>query len=149
MINEQWFGHRDLDGRYVYWDMLAAGLVVAEAWGENICWGTGEPEVAFSAFKPNVNPAYAWEPVLFWRGRKRGRNVPTTVDWIACPITLQKGIVGAKPEAFCHWILDLLGFEPEDEIVDLYPGTGVMGRVVAARRAQIEAVYQKAPEERT
>lgn len=49
MINELWYGHRDPSGRYVYWDMLTAGLTF-EAWGENVCWGTGEPEVAFQAF---------------------------------------------------------------------------------------------------
>lgn len=91
----------------------------------------------FCAFKPGVNPAYAWEPVLFYGGRALMRDEPTVVDWIACPITLRKGLVGAKPEAVCHWILDLLGFIASDELDDLYPGTGVMGRVVEARRAQL------------
>lgn len=40
-----------------------------------------------------------------------------------------KGLVGAKPEKVCRWILDLLNVCEGDEVVDLYPGTGIMGRV--------------------
>lgn len=47
------------------------------------------------------------------------------------PITLKKGLVGAKPEAVCRWILDLLNVQSGDEVVDLFPGTGIMGRVAA------------------
>src|SRR6185312_13080131 len=38
----------------------------------------------FAIFKPGVNPAYAWEPVI-WRGgrQKRDRTEPTVRDWIA------------------------------------------------------------------
>jgi hypothetical protein len=85
----------------------------------------------FAVFKPNVNPAYAWEPVIFAGGRRGDRTRATVRDWLAKEITLQKGLVGAKPEAFCRWVLDLLGYEVGDEISDLFPGTGIMGRVVA------------------
>ena len=57
----------------------------------------------------------------------------TPKDFIVCPITLKKGLVGAKPEPVCNWILDLLNFQPGDALDDLYPGTGIMGRVVASR----------------
>jgi hypothetical protein len=86
----------------------------------------------FASFKPNVNPAYAWEPVLWRGGRKVGRAAPTVRDWVAAPITLKKGLTGAKPEAFCSWVLALLGYDDiQDTIDDLFPGTGVMGRVAA------------------
>jgi hypothetical protein len=55
----------------------------------------------------------------------------TPKDFIVEPITLQKGLVGAKPSKVCRWILDLLNFEPGDELVDLYPGTGIMSKVAA------------------
>lgn len=85
----------------------------------------------FCSFKPNVNPAYAWEPVIFRGGRKRDRSELTVRDWISISITLQKGLVGAKPEPFCRWILDLLGFIfGEDSFVDLFPGTNSMGRAL-------------------
>jgi hypothetical protein len=86
----------------------------------------------FAVFKPNVNPAYAWEPVIFMGGRRGDRTRETVRDWFAKEITLQKGLVGAKPPAFCRWVLDLLGYEPGDTVDDLFPGTGVMGEVVNA-----------------
>lgn len=97
---------------------------------------------SFCAFKRNVRPAYAWEPVIFWGGRnpmhgyraevpELGGKQVTPKDFIVEPITLRKGLVGAKPERVCRWILDLLNFQPGDELVDLYPGTGVMGKVAS------------------
>jgi hypothetical protein len=95
---------------------------------------------SFCAFKRNVRPDYAWEPVIFWGGRnpmnghralipeKNGKQT-TPKDFHIAPITLKKGLVGAKPESVCRWILDLLNVQAGDEVVDLYPGTGIMGRV--------------------
>ncbi len=81
----------------------------------------------FASFKKGVNPAYAWEPVVFWGGRRRTDGTRRTVrDWTAVNITMQKGLVGAKPPEFCRWVLDLLGYENGDELVDLFPGTGIM-----------------------
>lgn len=86
----------------------------------------------FAVFKPNVNPAYAWEPVI-WRGGRRGdRTRPTVRDWVSANITLKKGLCGAKPPAFNAWVLDLLGYEDGDELVDLYPGTESMNIARAA-----------------
>jgi hypothetical protein len=48
----------------------------------------------FAVFKPNVNPAYAWEPVIFRGGRKRDRTQPTARDWHSENITLKKGLPG-------------------------------------------------------
>lgn len=82
----------------------------------------------FAVFKPNVNPAYAWEPVIFRGGRKGDRTRATVRDWCSCVITLKKGLTGAKPEEVCRWIIDLLGAVPTDTFVDLFPGTGIYGR---------------------
>jgi hypothetical protein len=102
----------------------------------------------FGAFKKGVRPAYMWEPVILSGGRnpnaghrhappeKGGKQttpkdfyVEDYPDMLLCPITLKKGLTGAKPEAFCRWVLDLLNVQSDDEVVDLFPGTGVMGRV--------------------
>lgn len=80
----------------------------------------------FCSFKPNVNPAYAWEPVVLWHGRNGGRDVPTVRDWVSVNITLKKGLSGAKPPAFCFWLFEFMGLEPGDELHDLFPGTGVV-----------------------
>jgi len=91
----------------------------------------------FAVFKPNVNPAYAWEPVIWRGGRlKRGRDEPTARDWVSCEIALQKGLTGAKPEPFVWWLFDLLGLESNDTVTDIFPGTGVVGRVWERYRRQ-------------
>lgn len=84
---------------------------------------------SFGVFKPNVNPAYVWEPVLYRGGRKYTRQDNTVRDFMVCPITLMKGLPGAKPEEFCRWVIMLLNAQEGDELHDLFPGTGVMGRV--------------------
>jgi len=83
----------------------------------------------FASFKPGVNPAYTWEPVIFSGGRKRDKTHRTVKDHLACNITLKKGLTGAKPVGVCEWILELLGFQEGDTIDDLFPGTGVMTKV--------------------
>lgn len=86
----------------------------------------------FAAFKANVRIAYTWEPVIFKPGRDSSKDgAPVGRDHLSEPITLKKGLTGAKPERFCRWIADLLGYVQGDEMVDLYPGTGVMGRTLA------------------
>jgi hypothetical protein len=46
---------------------------------------------------------------------------------------MRKGFPGAKPERFCWWVMDLLGWKEGDQIDDLFPGTAVFDRVVADR----------------
>lgn len=96
----------------------------------------------FASFKPGVNPAYAWEPVIFFGGRKRIRSQPTARDWIAENITLKKGLTGAKPERVCRWILTWLNVQIGDEVADLFPGTGVMGRVAESVTSGREAAEE-------
>lgn len=101
----------------------------------------------FCAFKRGVRPCYAWEPVIFWRGRNpaagfphppppRGGKQTTPKDFVAAPITLKKGLTGAKPAKFCEWVLDLLGAVTGDAVIDLFPGTGSMGVAAVARGAR-------------
>ena len=78
----------------------------------------------FAIFKPNVNPAYAWEPVIWRGGRKRTREGPTVRDWFSGNITLERGLTGAKSEDFVLWLFDLLGVQENDTVIDLYPEIG-------------------------
>lgn len=80
----------------------------------------------FCSFKPGVNPGYAWEPVIFCGGRKRSKSEATVRDYCAVSITLERGLTGAKPEAFCFWVFGLLGARPEDTMDDIFPGTGAV-----------------------
>jgi hypothetical protein len=97
----------------------------------------------FAVFKPNVGLAYAWEPVIFQGGRRIAREQPTVRDWISANITLKKGLVGAKPLAFCLWLLEAFNVQEGDTVDDLYPGTGAM--TLAARARGCTALAREAP----
>ncbi len=90
----------------------------------------------FCAFKVNVNPAYAWEPVIVKGGRKRTRQQITVRDWCSEVITLRRGLVGAKPLGFCVWLFQVLNLQPEDDFHDLYPGTGAVTEAWTAWKRQ-------------
>ena len=81
----------------------------------------------FAAFKRNVSVAYAWEPIIVKAARKPVVSKRLVMrDWVDCPITMKRGLTGAKPEKVCHWAFELLGARPEDELIDLFPGTGAV-----------------------
>ncbi len=91
----------------------------------------------FAVFKRNVSVAYAWEPVLVKPVRKpvvSGRLVMR--DFIVENITMQRGLAGAKPEAVCWWLFEVLGAEPDDTLLDLYPGSGAVTRAWSSWKAQ-------------
>ena len=83
----------------------------------------------FAVFRPGVNPAYAWEPVV-WRGgrTKRSRKEDTVRDWHSEVIAMKRGVPGAKPPGFAAWIASLLGADVKkgDTIDDLFCGSGAM-----------------------
>ena len=83
----------------------------------------------FAAFKRNVSVAYAWEPVIVKAARKPVVSKRIVMrDWVECSITLRRGLTGAKPEKVCHWAFEMVGARPDDELLDLYPGTGAVGK---------------------
>lgn len=92
----------------------------------------------FAAYKPGVNPGYCWEPVIFRPlPRKRARTEDTVRDYVSANITLQRGVSGAKPEAFCWWLFALAGLTPDDEFVDLFPGSGAVTRAYENWNSQL------------
>jgi hypothetical protein len=118
---------RQLDADYGAWALCTASTTLAGVLkvapdGVRI----GAWVKPFASFKPGVDPAYAWEPVVFRTARVCDRKGATVRDWVACNITLKRGLTGAKPDLFCWWLFDLLGCSPDDEIHDLYPGTGAI-----------------------
>lgn len=91
----------------------------------------------FAAFKRNVPVAYAWEPVIVKAARKPVVSKRLVYrDFIETPavresIAMKRGLTGAKPEAVCHWAFEMLGARPDDDLVDLFPGTGAVTRAWA------------------
>lgn len=83
----------------------------------------------FAAFKKNVSVAYAWEPVIVKPARKPVVSKRLVMrDWVQERITLKRGLTGAKPEAVCHWAFEMVGAHPDDDLADLFPGTGAVAR---------------------
>jgi len=67
-----------------------------------------------------------WEALIVVGGRKRR---PGVGDWLlAQPARGWGTLPGRKPVAFCAWLFRCLGMIPGDELVDLFPGTGAVGR---------------------
>lgn len=92
----------------------------------------------FAAFKRNVPVAYAWEPVIVKACRKpvvAGREVMR--DWVSEPITMKRGLTGVKPDRVCRWAFEVVGMEPDDELDDLFPGTGAVSAAWDAWRRQL------------
>jgi hypothetical protein len=107
---------------------LAAGIVdVAEV--RVAAWVRGERPAR------HWSPLSAWEPVIVYRGRRYlsgpepgARRADALVYAARARTTDRRRVMGAKPAAFCWWMFDLLGALPGDELVDLYPGSGGVGR---------------------
>lgn len=92
----------------------------------------------FHQIRSNVSIQYAWEPLIICDGRNMKGRKPMVRDW--APIAAHprvRGLVGAKPDAFCEWVLDLLGFNAAtDTLTDLFPGTGGMAAAIERRTNQ-------------
>jgi hypothetical protein len=103
----------------------------------------------FAAFKRNVSVAYAWEPVIVKPCRKPVVTKRVIMrDWIAEPITMKKGLTGAKPPKVIQWAIEVVGAQLGDDLEDMYPGTGIVGRTwaewCAARQAETPAAQEAA-----
>lgn len=76
-------------------------------------------------------PLVAWEPVVYAGGR-RVVSLEQPPDALICharPRTTDPGrVVGAKPARFAWWLFGLLGAAAGDELEDLFPGSGGIGR---------------------
>lgn len=84
--------------------------------------------------RPGARLQYAWEPVIISPARPPTRSVR---DWIDVNPTKGRGMIGAKPDALSFWMFAALGARPDDELEDLYPGSGAVGRAWDAWRRQL------------
>ncbi len=76
----------------------------------------------------------SWEPVLYKPARSLAgldldELVIDSLDHIARPrLTDANRVIGAKPATFCRWVFELIAAHPDDELVDLFPGSGGVAR---------------------
>lgn len=73
----------------------------------------------------------SWEPVIvkiphIRKGRKIGRQM---VDHLVAAAP-RKGFAGSKPVAWTHWVLDAMGYQEGDEVVDMFNGSGAVSAAI-------------------
>lgn len=112
------------------WALSTSSTALRDVW--NLCpearvavWTKG-----FAAFK-NQRITFAWEPVLYVvPPAPLRRDRPFLRDWVNATPPVFRGersdVNGTKPAAFCHWLFELLGLTEDDELVDLFPGSGAV-----------------------
>jgi hypothetical protein len=114
------------------------------AWGGSVKLGTGVRVCAWmrsahSPFPPS-RVMWTWEPLIIrtphWRQRHGSDFIRDSLIASQPHGFLGNEITGQKPRAFCHWLFDLLGLGPDDELVDLFPGSGAVAHEWEAWRSQ-------------
>ena len=91
---------------------------------------------------------YSWEPVLFVTDRVKHEPGQISRVWdsiVATPTRTFSEVPGRcggrKPYEFVHWMLDLLAYEEgEDELVDIFPGSGAVTAHAHARQLELGLV---------
>lgn len=114
------------------WDIIP---MVPKSWKCRIAAWV-KPYVGSPYMNLMKRPMYSWEPVIFRGGRPLSAK-QSIHDWIMCnnlcaepgrktgkSNKVSAGLPGAKPNEFCYWLFELLNMNPQDEFVDLFPGTG-------------------------
>jgi hypothetical protein len=105
------------------------------AWGGSVKLGTGVRVCAWlrkvgEPFPPS-RVMWSWEPLIVraphWQQRWPGDFVLDSLELSRRSGFLGNAITGQKPPGFCEWMFGLLGLRPDDELVDLFPGSGAVG----------------------
>lgn len=74
------------------------------------------------------NPSSSWEPVIISPARTRPVVAASYyVGGVPSGGWQRDGLTGQKTPGFCEWVIRCLGAERDDELHDLFPGTGTMG----------------------
>jgi hypothetical protein len=79
-------------------------------------------------------PLSGWEPVIYAGGRRTTQRDPL-VDALVKVGRPRRAdperVIGAKPADFVWWLFGLMNVRPGDQLDDLYPGSGGVGRAMA------------------
>jgi len=88
----------------------------------------------------------AWEPLLVVGGRELDASAPQelldVLDYRGRYDSFPDALVGMKPPEFAVWMFRQLGAAPGDELRDVFPGSGAIGRawsLYASRAAAWDA----------
>jgi hypothetical protein len=93
--------------------------------------------------KPSSSPSGSrignyWEPVLFRIPKeRRGHNSGNSMKDVLVASPLRTNFVGAKPPAWTEWVLDILGYQTGDIVIDLFTGSGAVSNVIDSLDSRI------------
>lgn len=87
---------------------------------------------------------WSYEPVLLRGCRRPADYVPDVCEAMPQGFLMSfrarpdQHVRGAKPEVFLHWLFRCMGLRPDDELDDLFPGSGAVSETWQNWRAQPE-----------
>ena len=78
----------------------------------------------------------SWEAVIIRIPKERKARAvgKQMVDYLICSAP-RSGYAGSKPAEWTDWVLNAMGVEAGDTVVDLFVGSGKVSKVLAARHA--------------
>lgn len=82
----------------------------------------------------SLRPRNAWEPLIVCGGRPVATSAASSVTDVLTlagttrHLSMRTYVVGTKPPGFCEWMFRLLGAQVGDQLDDLFPGSGSVGR---------------------
>lgn len=80
----------------------------------------------------SIRPRCAWEPLIVYGGRPWPHGAPEessdTLLWGGRQTSHPGALIGMKSAAFAEWMFQQLGVTKGDELVDVFPGSGIVGR---------------------
>lgn len=93
------------------------------SWHRNVRYGKG------------VHPLSGWEPLIVFRGRRYSTAVSNPVvnrlTYEGRYDSFPGALIGMKPPEFAVWLFRQLNASRGDDVVDLFPGSGAVGRAWA------------------
>ena len=103
-------------------DSLATYLPVCPRGVRVLAWHKG------NAIPSGSRIANQWEPVIARvpDGRSGRTSGAAVSDVLTAGISYRHNYVGSKPYQWTHWVLDVLGYQPDDVVHDLFAGSGAV-----------------------
>ncbi len=73
----------------------------------------------------------SWEPVIVKVPKERKARIKGNlmVDYLICTAP-RTGFTGSKPISWTLWVLNAMGYQPNDEVHDLFPGSGMVQKAI-------------------
>jgi len=94
-------------------------------------------------------PLNAWEPVVYRGARRVLRGPESTrrdvLEYVLRPRQTDTArVIGSKPAAFCSWLFALLGLAADDQLVDVFPGSGRVSQAWETYRLELRRLGELA-----